>query len=165
MEVHTRIAECGRDFCVLGQLDPPQALGDEAGQPNLDDDYLILSTIHSAKGQEWDVVYVLNAVDGCIPSDMATETPEEIAEERRLLYVAMTRARDELYLLQPHRFYTRGRADGDNHVYVPRTRFIPETLLPLFERWTPGREQESSTLESLLPVRVDVHARLQEMWA
>src|SRR5207249_5826329 len=92
-------------------LDPPNALGDEAGAPTLDEDYLILSTIHSAKGQEWDVVYVLNAVDGCIPSDMATETPEEIAEERRLLYVAMTRARDCLYLLQPHRFYTRGRAD------------------------------------------------------
>ena len=71
-------------------LDPPEAMGDLAGDPLIDDDFLILSTIHSAKGQEWDVVYVLNVVDGCIPSDMATGSKEEIEEERRLLYVAMT---------------------------------------------------------------------------
>src|SRR3989442_7449536 len=122
-------------------LDPPDAVGDEAADPYLDEDYLILSTIHSAKGQEWDVVYVLNAVDECIPSDLATGTPEEIEEERRLLYVAMTRARDQLHVLQPHRFYTRGRPHGDNHVYAPRTRFIPEALLPLFERRAHGTPQ------------------------
>jgi superfamily I DNA/RNA helicase len=77
-------------------LDPPSATGAEAGPPLLDEDYLILSTIHSAKGQEWDAVFVLNVVDGCIPSDMATGTPEEIEEERRLLYVAMTRAKSTL---------------------------------------------------------------------
>ena len=86
-------------------LDPPAASGAEAGRPQLDEDYLILSTIHSAKGQEWDVVFVLNLVDGCIPSDMATGRPEQIDEERRLLYVAMTRAREHLHLLQPLRFY------------------------------------------------------------
>ncbi|SRR6266571_2482784 len=145
-------------------LDPPNALGDEAGPPTLDEDYLILSTIHSAKGQEWDVVYVLNVVDGCIPSDMATETPEEIEEERRLLYVAMTRARDGLYLLRPHRFYTRSRADGDSHIYASRTRFIPETVLPLFDRRIPSQYQEVSAVEGPLRGRVDVHARLQEMW-
>src|SRR6266516_4256991 len=144
-------------------LDPPNALGDEAGEPNLDEDYLILSTIHSAKGLEWDVVYMLNVVDGCIPSDMATATPEEIEEERRLLYVAMTRARDYLYILQPHRFYTRGRPDGDNHVYAPRTRFIPDALLPLFERRAHGSGQTPDSLES--PVaRIDVQTRLREMW-
>src|SRR6267142_535147 len=90
-------------------LDPPEALGDLAGDPLIDEDYLILSTIHSAKGQEWDVVYILNVVDGCIPSDMATGSKEEIEEERRLLYVAMTRARDHLHLIQPHRFYTGPR--------------------------------------------------------
>ena len=52
-------------------LDPPDATSDEAGAPHLDEDYLILSTIHSAKGQEWSAVFVLNAVDGCIPSDLA----------------------------------------------------------------------------------------------
>src|SRR5216117_355775 len=101
-------------------LDPPEALGDLAGDPLIDEDYLIRSTIHSAKGQEWDVVYILNVVDGCIPSDMATGSKDEIEEERRLLYVAMTRARDHLYLIQPHRFYTgSSRRNGDRHVYAP----------------------------------------------
>ena len=87
-------------------LDPPDATSDEAGAPLLDEDYLILSTIHSAKGQEWKSVFVLNAVDGCIPSDLATGTTDEIEEERRLLYVAMTRAKDQLDLIVPQRFYT-----------------------------------------------------------
>src|SRR3954471_23580204 len=87
-------------------LDPPDATGDLAGDPLIDDDFLILSTIHSAKGQEWDVVYILNVVDGCIPSDMATGSKEEIEEEGRLLYAAMTRAKDQLPVIQPHRFYT-----------------------------------------------------------
>ena len=94
----------------------------------------VLSTIHSAKGQEWKSVYVLNAVDGCIPSDMATDTPAEIEEERRLLYVAMTRAKDDLHLIVPHRFYTHQQASfGDRHVYASRTRFIPEAILDRFE--------------------------------
>ena len=145
-------------------LDPPNALGDEAGEPLLDEDFLILSTIHSAKGQEWDVVYVLNAVDGCIPSDMATGTPEEIEEERRLLYVAMTRARDYLYVLQPHRFYTRGRSDADHHVYAPRTRFIPEPLLQLFERPARGTQESDDSFDDAPAIRVDIQTRLKEMW-
>ncbi len=64
-------------------LDPPDATSDQAGMPLLDEDYLILSTIHSAKGQEWKSVFVLNTVDGCIPSDLATGTTAEIEEERR----------------------------------------------------------------------------------
>src|SRR5205814_1942699 len=87
-------------------LDPPSATSDEAGAPLLDEDYLILSTIHSAKGQEWKSVFVLNAVDGCIPSDLATGSTDELEEERRLLYVAMTRARDQLDVIVPQRFYT-----------------------------------------------------------
>jgi DNA helicase-2/ATP-dependent DNA helicase PcrA len=145
-------------------LDPPDAVGDEAADPYLDEDYLVLSTIHSAKGQEWDVVYVINLVDGCIPSDMATGTPEEIEEERRLLYVAMTRARDHLHLLHPHRFYTRSRPNRDNHVYAPRTRFIPEALLPLFERRTHGTTQTTDSSGSPAAARIDVQTRLREMW-
>ena len=107
-------------------LDPPSATSDEAGPPRLDEDYLILSTIHSAKGQEWKCVFVLNVVDGCIPSDMATGSAEEIEEERRLLYVAMTRAKDQLMLLLPQRFYVHQQARrGDKHLYASRTRFIP----------------------------------------
>jgi DNA helicase II / ATP-dependent DNA helicase PcrA len=146
-------------------LDPPSALGDEAVPPHLDEDYLILSTIHSAKGLEWDVVYVLNVVDGCIPSDMATGTPEEIEEERRLLYVAMTRARDYLYLMQPHRFYIRSRPDtADAHVYAPRTRFIPDGLLTLFERQVRGERETFDPFDGVCGARVDVKARLREMW-
>ena len=105
--------------------------------PLLDEDYLILSTIHSAKGQEWKSVYLLNVVDGCIPSDLGTGTSAEIEEERRLLYVAMTRAKDDLHLVVPQRFFVHGQhAQGDRHLYAPRTRFIPEKLLGLFERTT-----------------------------
>ena len=91
-------------------LDPPNATSDLAGPPHLDEDYLILSTIHSAKGQEWTKVFVLNAVDGCIPSDLAVGERDEVEEERRLLYVAMTRAKDSLHLITPQRFYTHGQA-------------------------------------------------------
>jgi DNA helicase-2/ATP-dependent DNA helicase PcrA len=107
-------------------LDPPSATSDEAGAPLLDEDYLILSTIHSAKGQEWKAVFILNVVDGCIPSDTATGSEEDIEEERRLLYVAMTRAKDQLVLVVPQRFYTHQQAKrGDRHLYAARTRFIP----------------------------------------
>jgi DNA helicase-2/ATP-dependent DNA helicase PcrA len=111
-------------------------------------------------------VYVLNVVDGCIPSDMATGRKEEIEEERRLLYVAMTRAKDQLYLMQPHRFYTgTSRRNGDRHIYAPRTRFIPDDLLPLFERGTSGSLDNVDTLHHPPPTsRVDIAAKLREMW-
>lgn len=115
-------------------LDPPEATGDLAGPPHLDEDYLILSTIHSAKGQEWKSVHVLNVVDGCMPSDLSTGNAAEIEEERRLLYVAMTRARDHLHLIVPHRFYvTQQSASGDRHLYAPRSRFITEPMTKRFE--------------------------------
>jgi DNA helicase-2/ATP-dependent DNA helicase PcrA len=115
-------------------LDPPDATSDQAGVPLLDEDYLILSTIHSAKGQEWTSVFVLNTVDGCLPSDLATGSTPQIEEERRLLCVAMTRARDQLHLVVLQRFYTHGqRSTGDRHVYAQRTRFIPDSILEHFE--------------------------------
>jgi DNA helicase II / ATP-dependent DNA helicase PcrA len=118
-------------------LDPPQAASDESGVPHRDDDYLVLSTIHSAKGQEWRAVHVLNVVDGCIPSDLATGTQDELEEERRLLYVAMTRARDHLHLIVPHRFYvTQQAGGGDRHVYAARSRFIGEAIVDRFEHET-----------------------------
>jgi len=101
---------------------------------------LILSTIHSAKGQEWKAVFVLNVVDGCIPSDLGTGTTADIEEERRLLYVAMTRAKDKLSLVMPQRFFTHAQnAQGDRHVYASRTRFIPKALLQHIEcaTWPP----------------------------
>src|SRR5207245_6707198 len=89
-------------------LDPPMSTGDLAGSPLLDEDYVVLSTIHSAKGCEWDVVHIIHAADGMIPSDMATGSSEETEEERRLLYVAMTRAKDVLVVYFPLRYYRRG---------------------------------------------------------
>ena len=119
-------------------LDPPQSSSDESGPPHRDEDYLILSTIHSAKGQEWNAVHVLNVVDGCMPADMATGSATEIEEERRLLYVAMTRAKDELSLWVPQRFHvTQQRAWGDRHLYALRSRFIPPELLLHFEAVDP----------------------------
>ena len=135
-------------------LDPPDATGNEAGPPLLDEDYLILSTIHSAKGREWDVVYVLNASDGCIPSDMATGSGEQIDEERRLLYVAMTRARDHLYLIHPLRFFRHHQHRyGDGYVYAPRSRFLPDEILDRFQRDTSGREHAALGLGSRSQVR------------
>jgi DNA helicase-2/ATP-dependent DNA helicase PcrA len=147
-------------------LDPPDATSDQSGAPLLDEDYLILSTIHSAKGQEWRSVFVLNVVDGCIPSDLGAGTTAEIEEERRLLYVAMTRARDDLHLVVPQRFFTHGQnAQGDRHVYASRTRFIPDELLGLFEKtaW-PEAEPELAARGASQAVRVDVAARMRGMW-
>jgi len=147
-------------------LDPPDATSDQSGAPLLDEDYLILSTIHSAKGREWSAVSVLNVVDGCLPSDMATGSELEIEEERRLLYVAMTRAKDHLDLMLPQRFYTSGQAGlGDRHVYASRTRFIPNRLLAQFESrtWpmaTPGIARVNESPSS----PVDLAARMRAMW-
>jgi DNA helicase-2/ATP-dependent DNA helicase PcrA len=117
-------------------LDPPEATSDRPGPPLLDEDYLILSTIHSAKGQEWNSVHVLNVVDGCLPADVA-QSAHELEEERRLLYVAMTRARDHLHLLIPQRFHiTQQAARGDRHLYANRTRFIADADLAGFEQQT-----------------------------
>ena len=101
-------------------LDPPDATSDQSGVPLLDEDYLILSTIHSAKGQEWKSVFVLNVVDGCIPSDLGAGTSDEIEEERRLLYVAMTRAKDDLHLVVPQRFFTYGQNTKVIATFMPR---------------------------------------------
>ncbi|WP_274630549.1 ATP-dependent helicase [Arvimicrobium flavum] len=146
-------------------LDPPDATSDEAGPPYLDEDYLILSTIHSAKGQEWAKVFVLNAVDGCIPSDLAVGEREEIEEERRLLYVAMTRAKDSLHLITPQRFYVHGQASrGDRHVYASRTRFIADHMLDRFERvsWPPPAASGGRAPRP--DVRVDLKSRMRGMW-
>jgi DNA helicase-2/ATP-dependent DNA helicase PcrA len=133
------------DALVELALDPPVSASDLAGPPRLDEDYLILSTIHSAKGLEWPVVHLMHLVDGAVPSDMALGSPEGLAEERRLFYVAVTRARDELYLYAPLRMHLHRMSADDRHGYAQLTRFLtpaaqavcepveaipPEPLLP-----------------------------------
>jgi DNA helicase-2/ATP-dependent DNA helicase PcrA len=147
-------------------LDPPSATSDESGPPSRDEDYLILSTIHSAKGQEWKSVFVLNVVDGCIPSDLGVGTAEDIEEERRLLYVAMTRAKDHLMLLLPQRFYAHQQArNGDRHVYASRSRFIPAAITAHFEHqiW-PRRALATAGVAPATGVTVDLNARMRGMW-
>jgi DNA helicase-2/ATP-dependent DNA helicase PcrA len=146
-------------------LDLPEATSDRAGAPLLDEDYLILSTIHSAKGQEWKSVHILNAVDGCLPSDLATGTSAEIEEERRLLYVAMTRARDHLDIIVPQRFFVHGqRNNGDRHLYASRTRFIPSGLLEHFEccGWSPA--VAAVAMPQPLRAPVDIGKRVRNSW-
>jgi DNA helicase-2/ATP-dependent DNA helicase PcrA len=148
-------------------LDPPEVTSDQSGPPLRDEDYLILSTIHSAKGQEWKAVHVLNVVDGCIPSDMATGTAEELDEERRLLYVAMTRAREQLHLLVPQRFYvTQQAGGGDRHIYAGRSRFIAEGMLAHFEQvtWPPAADANGlAGAQPQAPV-MQVRSRARAAW-
>jgi DNA helicase-2/ATP-dependent DNA helicase PcrA len=105
-------------------LDPPQSSGDLAGPPHLDEDYLVLSTVHSAKGLEWEAVHVLALYDGNFPADMACGSAESIEEERRLLYVAITRARRRLALYVPVRYYHRPFGRDDAHGYGKPSRFL-----------------------------------------
>ncbi|MFT7288984.1 MAG: DNA helicase-2/ATP-dependent DNA helicase PcrA [Halieaceae bacterium] len=147
-------------------LDPPQSTGDEAATPHKDEDYLILSTVHSAKGQEWDCVYTLNVVDGTFPNEFATESAARIEEERRLLYVAMTRAKYNLELIAPLRFYvTQQRRYGERHLYGARSRFLTEGVLATLEQtaWAPAaatgvREPGATSLQ------VDAGAQMRAMW-
>ena len=147
-------------------LDPPSAAGDLAGDPLLDEDYLILSTVHSAKGQEWEAVYVLNVTDGNFPSEFATGKPEMIEEERRLLYVAMTRAKQSLSLISPLRFHvTQQRRDGDKHVYGARSRFMTEQLLASMDQRFAGRtESGEGPFRVRTDRQIDVAARMRQMW-
>jgi len=147
-------------------LDPPEATSDRAGPPLLDEDYVILSTIHSAKGQEWKSVHVLNVIDGCIPSDMSTGSAEDIEEERRLLYVAMTRAKEHLHLVVPNRFFIKQQAQmGDRHVYATRTRFLTPAMLKHFEEcvWITADKLQS---RKPMPdsVRMMVRERARNAW-
>ncbi len=162
---------CGSRERFLAELtlDPPDATSDEAGAPHLDEDQLILSTIHSAKGQEWRCVYVLNAVDGCIPSDMATGDAAAIEEERRLLYVAMTRAQQQLQLVVPLRFHVHQQAAwGDRHVYGALTRFVPPEVARLFDAVAAGAHDDEEAAAASAHgdgPRVDVAAQVRALWA
>jgi DNA helicase II / ATP-dependent DNA helicase PcrA len=146
-------------------LDPPSSTQDLAQDPYLDEDYLILSTIHSAKGLEWDAVYVLHAADGNIPSDLATQSVDEIEEERRLFYVALSRAKSSLDVIHPQRYYFHGRMQSDLHSYSQRTRFLPDKLLPLFEVLTLKGDggREAGRLQQVTTTAA-VRERFGKMW-
>ncbi len=146
-------------------LDPPSSTGDLAGPPLVDEDYLILSTIHSAKGLEWDVVHLIHAADGMIPSDLATGDDDEIEEERRLLYVALTRPRDALHVYFPMRYYRRPRGLEDPHTYAQLSRFIePDPVRTTFEPIAPPVDPEPQAVVDLTGT-VEVDRFLAGLWA
>ena len=147
-------------------LDPPQASGDLAGDPLLDEDYLVLSTVHSAKGQEWEAVHVLNVTDGSFPSEFSAGRPELLEEERRLLYVAMTRAKQELHLIAPVRFYvTQQSRTGDRYVHGTRSRFLTDAVFGRFERTTwPAQPESAAGPPPSHGARIDVADQLRRLW-
>ncbi len=121
---HTRRQDLVADLTI----DPPASTSDLAGPPSLDDDVLTLSTIHSAKGGEWRAVHLIHAADGCLPSDLSLRDADSLEEERRLLYVALTRARDHLHVSYPLRFYHRRHGSDDAHTYAQASRFLAPLL-------------------------------------
>ena len=146
-------------------LDPPQATGDVAGTPHLDEDYLVLSTVHSAKGQEWDAVYVLNVADGEFPSEFSTGKADQIEEERRLLYVAMTRAKNDLHLIAPLKYYVTGQSKmGDRHVYGAKSRFLTAAVMAAFEPVVWPDTQDAAPGAAPGAARIDVAGRLRGLW-
>ncbi|MEM8940816.1 MAG: ATP-dependent helicase [Pseudomonadota bacterium] len=147
-------------------LDPPQMSSDQSGDSKLDEDYLDLSTIHSAKGQEWESVFVLNVADGNLPSEFATGDPAKTEEERRLTYVAMTRAKTQLHMLAPLKFYTPEQPKyGGRHVYGTRSRFFTDAMMPLYEEsvWPPAFDPVGVGLAPP-KARVDIAEKLLSGW-
>ncbi|HEY6451900.1 MAG TPA: ATP-dependent helicase [Steroidobacteraceae bacterium] len=178
-QVHTRLGDLDQLEQLSGQypsrerfiteltLDPPHATGDFAGAPHLDEDYLVLSTVHSAKGMEWDTVFVLNVVDGSFPSEFSTGRNDLIDEERRLLYVAMTRARNELQLCAPLKFpLAQQSRSADGHVYGARSRFMTDKVLKAFEAaaFQAAQLAQATPLDDGRATTLDVSARLKAMW-
>jgi len=145
-------------------LDPPNSTQDLAGEPLREEDWLVLSTIHSAKGLEWDVVFVVHAADGNIPSDMASGSAEEVEEERRLFYVALTRAKDQLHVVFPLKYYHKNRRTSDRHSYAQLTRFITDEALERFERVAKADPQAAEPRVEL-SVAQDIRKRIAGMWA
>jgi DNA helicase-2/ATP-dependent DNA helicase PcrA len=143
-------------------LDPPVSGSDLAGPPRLDDDYLVISTIHSAKGLEWPVVHLPHLVDGAVPSDMALSSRDGLAEERRLFYVAVTRARDELYLYAPLRLHHRRNGRDDRHSYAQVSRFLDARAQAKCEIVEAAPRQPAVPRVAQLAATVD--AALESLW-
>ena len=157
--------ETREKFLTELALDPPAASSDLAGEPYLDEDYLVLSTVHSAKGQEWEAVHILNVADGNFPNEFAAGKPEQIEEERRLLYVAMTRAKTKLDLIAPLKYYvTQQSRMGDRHVYAARSPFPTQAVLACMEEVAYADPEGAEKPQGDAPA-VDVAGKLRGMWA
>jgi DNA helicase-2/ATP-dependent DNA helicase PcrA len=153
-----------RSFLTELTLDPPSGSGDLAGPPHIDEDYLVLSTVHSAKGQEWDTVYVQHFSDGTFPNEFAAGDRNKLEEERRLAYVALTRAKNKLVLVNPFKYFIPEQAKyGDRHVYGTKSRFLTDPVLATLEQthWS-SRPPAGPRWDA--DVRVDLKDRARSMW-
>ena len=146
-------------------LDPPASTQELAGPPLLDEDYLVLSTMHSAKGLEFDAVYVIHAADGNIPSDMATGSAEEVEEERRLFYVACTRARNHLSVTHPLRYYTQPWMKADRHGYAQRSRFLSDAVRRQFEEVQAGPEAPADEQPLGRVTSASIRSGARQLWS
>jgi DNA helicase II / ATP-dependent DNA helicase PcrA len=157
--------ESSEGFIADLTLDPPASTGDLAGKPTLDDDWLTLSTVHSAKGGEWAVVHLIHAADGAFPSDMATGDNESVDEERRLFYVALTRARKQLHIYAPLRYH-HGDPGGwtDKHSYAQRTRFLPPDVDELLDHRAIRSAIDVDVPIAAIPVTSAVDTELSGLW-
>jgi DNA helicase-2/ATP-dependent DNA helicase PcrA len=145
-------------------LDPPSGSGDLAGAPHIDEDFLVLSTVHSAKGQEWDTVYVQHFSDGTFPNEFAAGNADKLEEERRLAYVALTRAKNQLVLVNPLKYFVPEQMKyGDRHVYGTKSRFLTEPVLATFDEtsWSSRKGPDACWDQT---VRVDLKHRARAMW-
>jgi DNA helicase-2/ATP-dependent DNA helicase PcrA len=143
-------------------LEPPNSTGDLAGPPAVDEDWLVISTVHSAKGLEWDVVHLLNAADGNFPSDMALTTREGLEEERRLFYVAVTRPRRHLHVSFPLRFHYRPRGRDDDHSMSQPSRFLSSAVTACFDAVHVSRPDTLAGVS--IDARIRVEAELDSLW-
>ena len=163
--ISTRSSPDARDATRLSDiaaeltLEPPNSTGELAGPPLIDEDWLVISTVHSAKGLEWDVVHILNAVDGNFPSDMALTTKEGLEEERRLFYVALTRPRRALHVYVPLRFHYRPHGRDDDHTFAQRSRFLSTAVAERFDCSSAGHaEPIGASVDAGLRVELELDA-------
>jgi DNA helicase-2/ATP-dependent DNA helicase PcrA len=158
----SRLSDVAADFA----LEPPRSTSELAGNPTIDEDWLTISTIHSAKGLEWKAVHVINATDGMVPSDMSLGSPEGLEEERRVFYVALTRARQALHVYVPLRYHHRTRGRDDSHGWTQPSRFLSARVRSKCDEVDIGHELDSWSSDSGLEVgfgRVD--ADLESLWS
>jgi DNA helicase-2/ATP-dependent DNA helicase PcrA len=158
----SRLSDIAADFA----LDPPRSTSDLAGNPTIDEDWLTISTIHSAKGLEWKAVHVLNATDGMVPSDMALGSSEGLEEERRVFYVAMTRARQALHVYVPLRYHHRPRGRDDSHGWAQPSRFLSAQVRSKFDEVTVENELASWVSDAGIEDGLGkVSADLESLWS
>jgi len=156
-----RLSEVAGDYA----LEPPTSTGDLAGAPIIDEDWLVISTIHSAKGLEFDATHLIHAADGNIPLDMSLKDADGLEEERRLFYVAMTRARSYLGVYVPLRFHVNRHARDDRHIWAQPSRFLSGVVGSQFEEVTHLRPQDLGVIDlPTLDVSSAVGVGLNNLW-